>query len=376
METQATTVLTPENTLTVREFTFTDAETGAAWDALVPEAITPYPFVSWAWAEPWWGVFGGDAELLLLSVMDADGTHIAVAPLMIEPTPDLGRAVRFLGGVDVTDYLDLAVRTDDAPRAWAAVLDWLLAHHERWDALDFHCLPDASPSRRLVAETLAAHDDIAVVTAQEEVCPAVSLRGGFEPYLASIGKKYRNEIRRKERNLMRDEPTAALRVVREREAALALLPDFFRLHRLSASDKERFLTPQMEEFFRCVTISTADAGSLALYTLDIGGTPAAMMYAFLAADRLLVYNSGFDPTRSETSVGMVLTGMMIAHAAEAGIAVCDFMRGNESYKYRFGAEDVPLWRTIAGANRASVEGAAAAMTAALATPADERNQEE
>jgi CelD/BcsL family acetyltransferase involved in cellulose biosynthesis len=110
--------------------------------------------------------------------------------------------------------------------------------------------------------------------------------------------------------------------------------------------------------------------------LEIAGTPVAMMYAFLAADRLLVYNSGFDPTRSETSVGMVLTGMMIADAAENGVAVCDFMRGNESYKYRFGADDVPLWRVIAGVDRASVEGVAAAMTAALAVPADERNQDQ
>ncbi len=367
---------TLEDTPTIREFAFADAEIGAAWDAVVPGAITPYPFVSRAWAEPWWDVFGGDAELLLLSVVGSGGMLVGVAPLMIERIPELGRAVRFLGGVDVTDYLDLVARPDDAPRAWAAVVNWLLAHRERWDALDLHCLPDASPSRTLIADALAAHEDLAVVTAQEEVCPAVPLQGGFEAYLAGIGKKYRNEIRRKERNLVRDEPTAALRVVRGRDEALALLPDFFRLHRLSAADKERFLTPQVEEFFRRVTISTAEAGNLALYVLEIGGSPVAMMYAFLAADRLLVYNSGFDPTRSETSVGMVLTGMMIADAAESGVAVCDFMRGNESYKYRFGAEDAPLWRVIAGADRASVEGAAAAMTAALTTPADDRNQEE
>lgn len=375
MDATAATASHTDTTPIVTEATFAAIDT-AAWDALVPAGITPYPFVSRAWAEPWWDVCGGGNELLLLAVHTPDGVLVAVAPLMIAPTDDLGRAVRFLGGVDVTDYLDLAVRPDDAARAWAAILDWLLARRERWDALDFHCLPDASPSHALIADALAAADaTLAVVVAQEEVCPAVPLRGGFEAYLAAIGKKYRNEIRRKERNLLRDAPTMTLRVVRERAEAVALLPEFFRLHRLSAPDKERFLTPPVEEFFRRITTSTADAGSLALYVLDSDGTPAAMMYAFLAADRLLVYNSGFDPTRSETSVGMVLTGMMIAHAAEAGVAVCDFLRGNEAYKYRFGATDTPLWRVIAGADRATAEGVAAAMTAALAIPADARDQE-
>ncbi len=348
------------------------------WAALVPESITPFPFVSPAWAEPWWQVFGTDtASLLLLSVTDATGALIAVAPLMIEHTDDLGRAVRFLGGVDVTDYLDLIVRPADAERSWGAVVGWLLAHRDTWDALDFHCLPDASPSRSLIAEAVARADmGVAVLVAQEEVCPAAPLYGGFEAYLAQIGKKNRNEIRRKERNLLREAPDAALRVLTERDDALAALPDFFRLHRLSAPDKERFLTPTVETFFGAITARMADAGTLRLYVLEMGGEAVAMMYAFAAAGRLLVYNSGYDPTRSATSVGMVLTGMMIASAAESGLTVCDFMRGNEAYKYRFGATDVPLWRVIAGTNAALLERARAAMMAHLAVPADDRDHDE
>lgn len=354
------------------------AVVAAAWDALVPGGITPFPFVSRAWAEPWWQTFGTDKDaLLLLSVVDTAGAVIAVAPLMIEGTEDLGRAVRFLGGVDVTDYLDLAVRPADAERAWRAVVGWLLAHHDRWDTLDFHCLPDASPSRSLIAEAVARADaDMATVMVQEEVCPTVPLAGGFEAYLAQIGKKNRNEIRRKERNLLREAPDAALRVLTGRDEAGAALPDFFRLHRLSAPDKERFLTPAVEAFFAAITASTADAGALRLYVLDIDGEAVAMMYAFVAAGRLLVYNSGYDPTRSATSVGMVLTGMMIANAAESGLNVCDFMRGNEAYKYRFGATDVPLWRVIAGTDAALLERARAAMAAHLTVPADERDRDD
>lgn len=347
-----------------------------AWDALIPAGITPFPFVSRTWAEPWWQVFGAGKELLLLSVADTDGSVLAVAPLMIESTDDLGRAVRFIGGVDVTDYLDIVVSPDDAAQAWEAIIGWLVAQRDRWDTLDFHCLPDASPSRALIADAVAGvGNGFTSITVQEEVCPTVELHGGFEPYLAHLAKKYRNEIRRKERNLLRESPDAVLHVLTGRDEALAALPDFFRLHRLSAPDKDRFLTPDVEKFFGAITASTADAGVLRLYALQMDGEAVAMMYAFVAAGRLLVYNSGFDPARSETSVGMVLTGMMIADAAGSGLAVCDFLRGNESYKYRFGAVDVPLWRVIVGTNPAALEQARAAMTMHLAVPADNRDQD-
>ena len=89
-------------------------------------------------------------------------------------------------------------------------------------------------------------------------------------------------------------------------------------------------------------LGPADADTLRLYVLADGDTPIAMMLTFHAGGRLLGYNSGFDPAYRQVSAGMTLTGMMIEHAADAGVVVCDFLRGNESYKYRFGAADRPI----------------------------------
>lgn len=364
-----TATLTETDSITCQSTTF--AAIGAEWDALLPEAATPLPFVSRAWAEAWWSVFGNDNQLLLLAARDAVSKLVAVAPLMIVRTDDLGRTVRFIGGTDVTDYLDLVAREADTHAAWGAVARWLLSHRDKWDTLDFHYLPDWSPSRAALMAVLAPA--LAVVEGQEEVCPVVALPGSFDAYLKAIAKKERHEIRRKAKNLLRDFPDAHLVVLHEREAALAALPDFFRLHRLSAPDKEAFLTPRVETFFATLTSAMAEAGWLALYTLEIGGVRVAAMYAFIADGRLLVYNSGYDPQHGAVSVGMVLTGMMIEHAADAGLRVCDFLRGNESYKYRFGAADTPLWRVLAGTDRATIERARDAMVAALAVPADARD---
>jgi CelD/BcsL family acetyltransferase involved in cellulose biosynthesis len=337
---------------------------------LLPAAVTPFPFQSIEWAESWWGVFGAGNELLLLRATDEQERVIGVAPLMLTTTA-LGRTIQFIGGADVTDYLDIVAAEGDLAAVWSAILNHLLAVRDEWDAIDLHCLPQWSPSHATAADLLSG--TLAVEIGQEEVCPIVRLEGSFEAYLRALPKKERHEVRRKARNFERDAPTGRLRVVTEKAEALAALPDFFRLHRLSAPDKERFLTPDVERFFAAMTAATADAGWLRLYLMEIGGTPVAAVFTFVADGRMLVYNSGYDPEYAHVSAGMVLVGMMIEDAARLGLTVFDFLRGNEAYKYRFGATDTPIWRVIAAPDADTIHTELVRMEAALRTPADERD---
>lgn len=341
-----------------------------AWAALLPTAVTPLPFQSAAWAEAWWHVFGHDGELLLLRVTDERDRVIGVAPLMVVDTA-LGRTVQFIGGADVTDYLDVIAAESDLTRVWRAVIEHLLEMHCCWDAIDLHCLPHWSPSRAVATQLLA--DRMSVEIGQEEVCPIVRIDGSFDAYLRALPKKERHEVRRKARNFARDVPTGRLRVITSRDEALAALPDFFRLHRLSAPDKERFLTPAVERFFAVMTGATADAGWLRLYMLEADGVPVAALHTLAADGRLLVYNSGYDPTYAHASVGMVLVGMVIEDAARIGLSICDFLRGNEAYKYRFGAADTAIWRVVASSDAEAVRREIATMTAVLRIPADARD---
>lgn len=354
--------------LTVGEASFDTLR--ESWDALLPSAITPFPFQSIGWAEAWLCVFGGDAQPLLLAIRDEAGALIGIAPFALQQTA-LGRTVRLMGGDDVTDYLDIIAAERDVPRVWRAVVDYLLSIRGQWDAIDLHCLPHWSPSHETVALLLS--ETLYVRTVQEEVCPVVPLGGSFDAYLRALPKKERHEVKRKARNFERDAPSGTLRLLTDRDDALAALPDFFRLHRLSAPDKERFLTPAVEAFFRAMTGAMADAGRLRLSFLDVENEPVAAMFTFAADGRLLVYNSGFDPAFARISVGMVLTGMVIEDAANSGLALCDFLRGNETYKYRFGASDTPIWRVIASDDRGGVDRAVAETEARFQMAADDRD---
>jgi CelD/BcsL family acetyltransferase involved in cellulose biosynthesis len=357
-----------QGTIQIDRASFDDLR--AAWASLLPAAVTPFPFQSIEWAESWWSVFGAGNELLLLRATDEQGRVIGIAPLMLTTTA-LGRTIQFIGGAEVTDYLDIVATEGDLAAAWAAILDHLLAKRDEWDAIDLHCLPQWSPSHATVADQLSG--TLAVEIGQEEVCPIVRLAGSFEAYLRALPKKERHEVRRKARNFERDAPTGRLRVITDKDDALAAMPDFLRLHRLSAPDKERFLTPEIEQFFAAMTAATADAGWLRLYLMEIDDAPVAAVFTFVADGRMLVYNSGYDPAYAHVSAGMVLVSMMIEDAARLGLAVFDFLRGNEAYKYRFGATDTPIWRVIAAPDADTVHAEMARMEAALRTPADQRD---
>jgi CelD/BcsL family acetyltransferase involved in cellulose biosynthesis len=85
--------------------------------------------------------------------------------------------------------------------------------------------------------------------------------------------------------------------------------------------------------------------TLQLMFTSIEGRRAAALFNFDYNDRIWVYNSGLDPAAfSALSPGVVLTATAIEKAIELGRAEFDFLRGDEEYKYRFGAVDTNIYR--------------------------------
>ena len=73
------------------------------WNALVGQARHPSVFLSWQWQTAWARAFLAERPLHLLRVSD-DGGHLAGLLPLYDDGPGLRRLV---GGVDVSDYLDL-----------------------------------------------------------------------------------------------------------------------------------------------------------------------------------------------------------------------------------------------------------------------------
>jgi CelD/BcsL family acetyltransferase involved in cellulose biosynthesis len=107
-------------------------------------------------------------------------------------------------------------------------------------------------------------------------------------------------------------------------------------------------------FHRQVATEFLRAGWLRLYLLEADGQIVAALYGYEDHGRFSYYQAGFDPRWAKQSVGMVLMGSIIRDCIARGVSEFDFLRGDESYKYRWSrverqTADAVVWnRTLRG----------------------------
>jgi CelD/BcsL family acetyltransferase involved in cellulose biosynthesis len=183
-------------------------------------------------------------------------------------------------------------------------------------------------------------------TIVEDVCPVIDLPATWDAYLDSLDKKQRHEIRRKMRRIEREAHVNWYIVGRDQDL-LEEIEAFIELHQKSSADKDDFMDEQMKGFFRAMAHALQPRGWLQLAFIKVDGQKAASMLNFEYEDAILVYNSGYDPQLyAYLSPGIVLLAYCIQHAIELDQARFDFLRGDEPYKYRFGARDTKIYRLV------------------------------
>ncbi len=298
------------------------------WNGLLDGARLPSAFLTWQWQTAWAEAFAAGRALQLLLVSDAAGTPAGLLPLYEEQA---GR-LRILGGVDVSDYLDVIAAAGREEEVWHALLQHRAAQAVEWD---LHAVRSASPTVRLLP-AIAASYGLRASVAREERCPVLALPATWEQYLARLGGKNRHELRRKMRKLERELPGVSVRSHAGRAGWDEALSRFLVLHRLSKAGKARFMDARMERFFREATRALAAAGWARLWFLEWEGQAVASCLCLEYAGAVALYNSGFDPARAGLAPGIVLLAHVIMDAIRRGIPAFDFLRGEEPYKYAFG----------------------------------------
>jgi len=77
----------------------------------------------------------------------------------------------------------------------------------------------------------------------------------------------------------------------------------------------------------------------------------AVVLALRNRTTLYSYLSAFDPDYEQLGFGRELLGQAIRYAHEHGYRTWNFMRGDEPYKYSWGARPIPKCRLILEASR-------------------------
>jgi len=305
----------------------------SSWDKLRHCLKWGSIFVLPAWLQVWWEVFGGENELYLRTLRQG-GKIIGFAPLMVNK-----EVASFIGSDDVSDYLDFVIIAGREEDFFKILLDDL---KERGiEKLDLRPLrPDSTVLTQLVG--IAQNRGYEVLCSPEDVSLELDLPDTWNKYLAALKNKQRHEIRRKLRRLWETGGVEhrCVEIGREVEDYLEI---FLKLFSLSKDEKAGFMNNKRESFFRLLAKAMAEIGLLRLGILQLDKVPAAMTIGFDYADSHYLYNSAYDPQFSYLSVGLLCKVLCLKESIERGKKKWNFLKGGESYKYRLGGQEVPLY---------------------------------
>lgn len=311
------------------------AELKAEWTDLLAESTPRSIFLTPQWQSLWWRNFSEGRGLRVLAVRSAEEKLLGLCSLV-----ESDGTLEFLGGRDLCDHLDVLCAPGHEETVAGGLLGQIAEGLSGIREVDLHFVPGDS---RMISPLKEAAEGSGwrVAIREEETSPFIPLPATWDDYLAGLGGKDRHELRRKMR---RAETSGELRMRDSTPARLREdMETFLRLHALSAPEKSQFMDARMRDFFGQVGETLMAEGWLRLTILDLDGTPAAALLSFDYDDATLVYNSGYDPALSAASPGIALFGYSIRAAIQEGRRAFDFLRGNETYKYRLGGQDRPLY---------------------------------
>ena len=316
------------------------------WLRLLAQMPFQSVFLTPQWQDVWWRHFAGDRQLCLFAVRSDDGVLRGLAPLMLDREAEGLSRLSFVGDLDVCDYCDVLVDPAYVSQVGAALVPAMLDAVGDEGDLELINLSAHSLTPGLLQQGLEAHG-LTVEIEAVETCPTINLPMEWEAYLATLRSKDRHELRRK---LRRAHTSARLhcRVTREVDALVEDLEIFFSLHRMSQqADKREFMTPGKAAFFQDLARALGACGWFELALLYADDVAIAALCGFPYGSTYAAYNAGFHPDYGHLSAGIVLFADRIRDAIERRFTHFDFLRGDERYKYRFGASDQPLSQLLA-----------------------------
>lgn len=308
------------------------------WRELLERDPDRHIFATPEWHRAWWDEFKGDKDLFLLT-MRRSGEVMAIVPLYRKLEDDK-KVLRFVGGIDLTDYLGPICSLEDREDVAETIVRWLIDTDVEWDLFDAHNMPVPFGFAEFLVDRADRHG-LDFKLDQEETAAMLPLPSDWDEYLSSLDSKERHELKRKRKRLARDFPDARVRTATEDTLELDL-KTFIEMHRGADGMKGHFMRPEVATFFERIAASFMPLGWLRLDLFEIGERALASTFSFSFNDNLYLYNSAYEPDLARLSPGYVHVSELVRSSISSGVRIFDFMRGPERYKYRLGAQEVPL----------------------------------
>ena len=367
-----------------------DAIPRPAWERLLGATARATPFSRWTFHRAWWDAYAetaheeylvclrpGSASAEVGAALAPDDL-VAIVPLMhrhevepddlatrtvlrqaarqpVTPVPAFAKAVFFAASYHA-DYATLLCDPADLAAVAARLVGCLASGPDPghgavdWDVVDLRRLREDDPALPAIEDAFrAAAPGLGwtVVREQEDVCPVLRLdTADWEAYLQTLPAKGRHEVRRKMRR------AAAAGEVRFETIPdpAAFVDDFVAIHQARWGDEGLFPDTaggaRSRRFLRRLAELEGPGGAFQFGRLMVGERVIFATAAFVQDGVCYFYNAGALPGARDLSPGVVGVAAYLQDRMAAGCRSFDFLRGDEPYKYEWGAVDAPIHRLL------------------------------
>lgn len=318
-----------------------------AWSELLEVTPEATFFQSLDWLQAYWQHFGQGQKLRVIAVMER-GSCVGILPLVVRKENTRVGTMRLLT-YPLDDWGSFYGPIAQHPArvnlaAWSHVLNT----RRDWDVIEPRWLTQSGCTE------LARHFSqlgISGHVTNTDSSPIVSLDGTWEDFLASKTSKWRNNLKRWERNLrklgelthVRHRPLAG---DSETETRWDLFDECLQVARRSWQHNSPDGTTLSDEsilpFLTDVHGRASQAGCLDLNLLRLDGRPIAFAYNYVLNGKLCGLRVGFDPEHGRSGAGNLLYARVIEDS---------FLRGDKWYD--LGAGSLEAKRHIATSTRES-----------------------
>jgi CelD/BcsL family acetyltransferase involved in cellulose biosynthesis len=288
-------------------------------------------FTSPAWCLASWRTFPGLGPPLLLVAVNGAGVLLGALPLTNGP-----RGPTWPGS-SLGDEHDVRIRRDQPTQAVVSAL--------------LRSVPRVAEPGKTVLRDVRSGGLLTRAAPGRVGCPApvVGLNDPDEEFgalgcLPGWSRKQRRTLRSARRHLEETGNVTVQRLTDQATLATAL-PTFARIRLASWAARGRLCElpamdrhPGFPEFLAEAGSGLAAEGRCLLVRLNLDGEPLAQALFFRSPDADLLYLSTYRPAAARYGPSHLLLAEAAQTAAAGGIRVFELGRGDESYKFRLGAQ--------------------------------------
>ena len=304
------------------------------WSSFARNIAGLTPFQLPEWLLTWWSHFGTNGELHAL-VFRETGSIVGVIPCFLHDWNGVRQMT--LIGSGISDYLEPALDL----RHCSAILEQLQHHLEAnsdWDVCEWQDLSARTPLRSVASDAFES------IASEDAPCTEIRLAGTFEEFRNARPKDLKRNLRRYRQKA---EAMGRLEFCVSKEADPELMDALVELHTakwLKRGQPGMIQANGSAEFLCDVARKFAALDMLRFFTLRFQGKISALIVAFPYGKTMYGYLSAFHPEHEHLGFGRTLLYEALRNCFENGYKAWNFLRGEEAYKFWWGAQRISKCR--------------------------------